>query len=78
VLDEDGVAVLGTEDGELTVLGYGNESVAEDLAAHVRAWESAGRPGTKGLRIDAYPEGSPGGSGDVVLEKGRCRLVLSW
>ncbi len=78
VLDEDGVAVLGTEDGELTVLGYGNDAVAEDLAAHVGAWEAAGRPGTQGMRIDAYPEGSPGGSGDIVLEKGRCRLVLSW
>lgn len=78
ILDEDGVALIATVDGELTVLGYGNDAVADELVAHILAWEAVGRPGTEGMRIDAYPAGVPGGDGDVVLEKGRCRLVLSW
>jgi protein-L-isoaspartate(D-aspartate) O-methyltransferase len=78
ILDDDGVAVLSREDGELTVLAYGDDAAAEDLLAHVQAWESAGRPGTEGLRIDAYPAGVAAPDGDLVLDKGECRLVLSW
>lgn len=78
ILGEDGVALLSRTDGELTVLGYGNDTVAHDLLAHVQAWDSAGRPGTEGLRIDAYPAGVPFPGGDVVLDKGECRIVLSW
>ena len=78
ILGDDGVAVLSRADGELTVLGYGNDAVAGDLLGHVRAWESAGRPGTDGLRVDAYPAGVAAPDGDFVLEKGQCRLVLSW
>lgn len=78
ILDEDGLAVLGRADGELTVLGYGNDAVAADLLAHVQAWESAGRPGTEGLRIDAYPAGVDAPAGEFVIEKGECRLILSW
>ncbi len=82
ILADDGVALLGTADGELTVFGYGNDAVADDLLAHIEAWEAAGRPGTKGLRIDAYPAGVDPAAGDAagdhVLEKGECRLALSW
>jgi protein-L-isoaspartate(D-aspartate) O-methyltransferase len=78
ILGDDGLAVLGSADGELTVLGYGNDAVASELLAHVQAWESAGRPGTDSLRIDAYPAGVPSPGGDMVLQKGECRLVLSW
>jgi protein-L-isoaspartate(D-aspartate) O-methyltransferase len=78
LLADDGIALLGTADGELTVLCHGNEAVADDLLAHVESWEAAGRPGTDGLRIDAYPAGVPAGTGDFVLEKGKCLLALSW
>jgi protein-L-isoaspartate(D-aspartate) O-methyltransferase len=78
ILGDDGVALLSRADGELTVLGYGDEAVAGDLLAHVLAWDAAGRPGTDGLRIDAYPSGSAFPGGDFVLNKGACRLVLSW
>lgn len=78
ILGDDGVALLSRTDGELTVLGYGNEQIAGDLLAHVQAWDAAGRPGTDGLRIDAYPSGSAFPGGDFVLDKGECRLVLSW
>lgn len=78
ILGDDGVAVLSRKDGELAVLGYGNDAVAGDLLTHVRAWESAGRPGTDGLRIDAYPAGVSAPDGDFVIEKGECRLILSW
>ena len=78
ILGDDGVALLSSVDGEVCVLGYGNDAVADELVAHVLAWEAAGRPGTDGLRIDAYPAGVPGADGDFVIEKGTCRLVLSW
>lgn len=78
ILADDGVALLSSLDDELTVLCYGNDAVADELVAHVRAWEDAGRPGTRGLRIDAYPDGVPGGEGGYVIEKGKCRLALTW
>ncbi|TDV51957.1 methyltransferase, FxLD system [Actinophytocola oryzae] len=78
ILGDDGVALLSRTDGELTVLGYGNEAVANDLLVHVRAWESAGRPGTGSLRVDAYPAGVSVPDGGTVLEKGECRLILTW
>ena len=78
ILGDDGMAVLSSAGDELTVHGYGNDEVADDLVEHVRAWEDAGRPGTEGLRIDAYPAGVPHPEGDIVLEKAECRLVLSW
>lgn len=78
ILGDDGVAVLSSAGDELTVHAYGNDEVAEDLVGHVRAWEDAGRPGTEGLRIDAYPAGVPHPAGDIVLEKAECRLILSW
>lgn len=78
ILGDDGVALLGRTGDNLAVFGYGDDSVANDLLEHVLAWDSAGRPGTAGLRIDAYPAGVPCPGGDFVLDKGECRLVLSW
>ncbi|MFL6127152.1 methyltransferase, FxLD system [Actinophytocola sp.] len=78
ILGDDGVALLSRADGELTVLGYGNDTVAGELLAHVHGWDAAGRPGSDGLRVDAYPVGVSGPRGDIVLEKAACRLVLSW
>ncbi|MGB3437549.1 MAG: methyltransferase, FxLD system [Actinophytocola sp.] len=81
ILADDGLAMLAVDesaDGGLVVHAHGNTEVADDLVAQVQAWVVAGRPGTEGMRIDAYPAGVPAGSGDVVLEKGQCRLTLSW
>ncbi|MFC4858190.1 methyltransferase, FxLD system [Actinophytocola glycyrrhizae] len=78
ILTDDGLALIAVDDERLTVHAHGNTAVADDLLAHVRAWAAAGRPGTEGLRIDAYPAGARGVHGDVVLEKGQCRLALSW
>jgi protein-L-isoaspartate(D-aspartate) O-methyltransferase len=78
ILGDDGVALLSKPGDELTVLCYGNSAVADDLVGHVREWTAAGRPNTADLRIDAYPDGVPCPGGDVLLEKGTCRLILSW
>jgi protein-L-isoaspartate(D-aspartate) O-methyltransferase len=78
ILGDDGMALLGKAGDELTVHGYGNDAVADALAAHVGDWDAAGRPGTDGLRIDVYPAGVPCPEGGVVLEKKHSRLVLSW
>lgn len=78
ILADDGLALIAVEDDKLTIHAHGNTAVADDLLAHVRAWADAGRPGTAGLRIDAYPPGAASPDGDVVLEKGQCRLALSW
>lgn len=75
ILDEFGLATLSTDDGELTVSGA--ERVADELAEHVVAWDEAGRPGSAGLRIDAYPAGTPA-DGEFVIDKKCVRLVLGW
>lgn len=75
ILDDFGLATLSTEDGALVATG--SERIADELAAHVVAWDEAGRPGSSGLRIDAYPAGTPTG-GEIVIDKKCVRLVLSW
>lgn len=77
----DSVAVFGHEEA----LGYGpaGEELAAALAEGVRAWDAAGRPGERALRIDAYPRStsdrsSAGPAGGVILEKTHTRLALSW
>ena len=75
ILDDFGLATLGVQGGELVVTGA--ERIAEELAAHVVAWDEAGRPGTSGLRIDAYPAGSTA-TGEFVIDKKWVRLVLTW
>jgi protein-L-isoaspartate(D-aspartate) O-methyltransferase len=75
VLDDFGLATLASRDGELLVVGA--ERVAEELAAHVVAWAEAGRPGSSGLTIDAYPAGSDA-TGEQVIDKKYVRLVLTW
>jgi protein-L-isoaspartate(D-aspartate) O-methyltransferase len=75
LLDEFGLATLAMRDGELLVLG--TERTAEELAGHVAAWDEAGRPGSDGLTIDAYPIGSDV-TGELVIDKKHVRLVLTW
>jgi protein-L-isoaspartate(D-aspartate) O-methyltransferase len=76
LLDEAGLALLTLRDGELIVASHGSEDIAAELVTQVRDWDAAGRPGTPGLRIDAYPDRT--GTGDFVIDKGHCRFVLSW
>jgi protein-L-isoaspartate(D-aspartate) O-methyltransferase len=76
LLDEAGLALLTLRDGELIVASHGSEDIAAELVKQVRDWDAAGRPGTPGLRIDAYPDGT--GTGEFVIDKGHCRFVLSW
>lgn len=42
---------------ELTVLGYGpaGPDLADELAAQVQAWATAGRPGSSEFSISGYP-----------------------
>lgn len=76
LLDDYGLATIRVgADGDLVVTG--DEQPVEELAAHVTAWEAAGRPGSDGLRVDAYPPGT-GVDADYVLDKRSVRLVLSW
>jgi protein-L-isoaspartate(D-aspartate) O-methyltransferase len=65
IMDPGGIALLTAapshgpvhEELALDATGFGpsGSALAADLAAHIRAWDQAGQPGTAGLRIDAYP-----------------------
>jgi protein-L-isoaspartate(D-aspartate) O-methyltransferase len=48
--DRSGLLTLGA-----TGFGPRAAQLAADLAAHVQAWDRAGRPGIAGLHVDAYP-----------------------
>ena len=81
VSDAGGVAVLASPpDAGLEARGYGPDAaaLAVELAGQVRAWDAAGRPGTEGLHIDAYPRagGSPPDTADVIVERPGTRFVL--
>ena len=69
----------------LAVAGFGPDAsaLAARLAAHVRAWDQAGQPGTAGLHVDAYPRSSaaePGEAGPVggglLIERPSTRFVV--
>jgi protein-L-isoaspartate(D-aspartate) O-methyltransferase len=81
IVDGTSVAVLAlaATPGELIAIGHGprGAGLAAELVAHVRAWDAAGRPGTQGLRIDAYPKPTPGAPVAGAIEKTHTRLVLS-
>jgi protein-L-isoaspartate(D-aspartate) O-methyltransferase len=81
VSDAGGVAVLAAPpDNGLEARGYGQDAaaLAAELAGQVRAWDAAGRPGTEGLRVDAYPRDGvpPPETADVVVERPSTRFVL--
>jgi len=67
----------------LVAAGFGPAAadLADDLAAHVRAWDRADRPGVAGLRVDAYPKpGAPApgpGRTVLVLDRPSTRFVVS-
>ena len=57
-----------------------NTETGRRLAGLIRAWDQAGRPGTEGLRVVAYPLGATydRSPGEFVIDKRWSRLVLSW
>ncbi|MFD2421137.1 methyltransferase, FxLD system [Amycolatopsis pigmentata] len=81
LLAPDGIAVFAGRT-ELAAVGYGpaGGERAHALASLVRDWDAAGRPGDRGLRVDAYPVAGPEAvpAGGPVIEKTHTRLVLSW
>jgi protein-L-isoaspartate(D-aspartate) O-methyltransferase len=80
IIDGTGVAVLAmASTGELTAIGHGptGADLAADLAALARAWDAADRPGTPGLRIDAYPKRTADTPVAGAIEKTHTWLALS-
>jgi len=55
LISDDSLAVLTRADGIATGYGPAGAELAADLAGLVRYWHDAGRPGTAGLHVDAYP-----------------------
>jgi protein-L-isoaspartate(D-aspartate) O-methyltransferase len=89
LLDADGLAILTSaaqpdRSGllRLDAAGFGPRAaqLAADLAAHVQAWDEAGRSGIARLHVDAYPRSSaavPRPAGDVmVMERPRTRFAV--
>jgi protein-L-isoaspartate(D-aspartate) O-methyltransferase len=74
----------GSRYGELDVAvrGFGprGAGLAGRLAGRVLAWDELGRPGTSGLRLNAYPLDTPAEAlpGQVILDRRHTRLALSW
>jgi protein-L-isoaspartate(D-aspartate) O-methyltransferase len=80
IIGEHGIAVMtaSSEQG-LTAIGYGQEAVqlAERLAAQVSAWDAAGRPGTEGMHVDAYPRPvQPPETGHTIIERQWTRFAI--
>ena len=99
LLDPTGLCVLArppqhetmadlTEPGEspaVWVRSFGQaDALARRLIDHLTAWEEAGRPSNRGLRIRAYPTDAPttpgthAGADAITIVKQRTRLVFDW
>jgi hypothetical protein len=95
IVDSGGIAVLtaekvppaaGPRHGQLDleVAGFGphGSELGTALAAHVRAWDTAGQPGAARLHVDAYPrsaadEPDPSAKGDALLiERSATRFLV--
>jgi protein-L-isoaspartate(D-aspartate) O-methyltransferase len=80
--EADRPAGEGAEVLALRAAGFGprGRQLAADLAAQVRAWDQAGRPGLAGLHVDAYPRtpaGAPDPAADaLVMERPATRFAL--
>ena len=80
MVTEDSIAVLvAGRSGRLLVRGFGPDGtkLAATLLDHVRRWDTAGRPSSRDMHIDAYPRDVPV-SGQHVMNKPHSRLVVSW
>ncbi len=66
---------------DLCVRTFGaDDALAERVIRQVKAWDAAGRPHPKEVRIRAYPKDaaySPS-AGELVVDKPWSRLVLNW
>jgi protein-L-isoaspartate(D-aspartate) O-methyltransferase len=74
------IALLAAgEGGGLAVAGYGADAaaLASGLSEAVQAWDTAGRPATKGLHVDAFPAGAevPPHAG-MVIDRPRTRFTM--
>jgi hypothetical protein len=66
---------------ELFVRNYAPHDVlAQQLIKRIRAWDTAGRPGTDRLRIRAYPldVNYRSAANEISVEKNWTRLALDW
>jgi len=84
ILDDASISVIGCrplahDSIELEAYGYGPEgaSLAADLAAHIRAWDSTGRRTSERLRIAVYPRNTPDLGGGIVIDKVHTRLLIA-
>jgi protein-L-isoaspartate(D-aspartate) O-methyltransferase len=82
LLDWDSIALVASAPvagPPVVVHGHGpaGERLAADLAARVRAWEAAGRPAVDGVRVSAWPAGTPDLTGGFVIDKVHTRLVVA-
>lgn len=77
IVEGDSIAVLAAE-GFLVARGHGGAGarLAAELAAHVAAWDEAGRPQAGDLRVTAYP-GQADAEG-IVIRKQHTTLELSF
>ena len=80
IVGEHGIAVMtdSSEQG-LSAIGYGEEGpeLADRLAAQVSAWDAAGRPGTEGMHVDAYPRPlQPPEAGHAIIERQWTRFAV--
>jgi protein-L-isoaspartate(D-aspartate) O-methyltransferase len=91
LLDEAGLVLLspprrllpaGNGDAlELWLRSYGpDQSLAGQFRGEIEAWDAAGRPGTTGLRIRAYPADYPYevAEGEVMVRNQWSQLVVDW
>jgi protein-L-isoaspartate(D-aspartate) O-methyltransferase len=88
LLDAGGLAILTVaqpdRSGPITLgaAGFGPNAakLAADLAAHVQAWDEAGRPGIARLHVDAYPRSSADpprpAAGTLIVERPGTRFAV--
>jgi protein-L-isoaspartate(D-aspartate) O-methyltransferase len=72
----------GADSVTLGAAGFGPRAaeLAAELAAHVQAWDLAGRPAIAGLHVDAYPRSGPGEPpavpGALIMERPGTRFLI--
>jgi hypothetical protein len=87
LVGESGLAALVAQDsvggapaGDVAIRTFGPDTrtLAERLAAHVRNWDTRGRPSTSALRIRAHPQGSTTGEAAITIDMPHARFPLDW
>ncbi len=75
-------AAAAAEPVTLGTAGFGPRAaeLAAELAAHVEAWDLAGRPAIAGLHVDAYPRSGPDEpppvAGALIMERPGTRFLI--